>query len=108
MSLGLLAYFRFVDDEPDAFQLLFGSGARRDEEFADAVRRVEANVADAIAPLIAADLDDDHRLVLAYALVAMAEGTSRHWVTGPIHAEPEERAARLAHLPRAGPRGVRR
>src|SRR5687768_15974899 len=37
---GCAAYFRFVADHESAFRLLFGSGARRDEEFAEAVRRV--------------------------------------------------------------------
>src|SRR2546421_12093092 len=36
---GFLAYFRFVADHESASQLLFGSGARRDDEFADAGRR---------------------------------------------------------------------
>ena len=44
-------------DDHDAFLLLFGSGARRDEEFAEAVRRVEEAIAEAIEPLIAADID---------------------------------------------------
>src|SRR5205814_1955572 len=38
---GFREYFRFVSAEQPAFQLLFGGGARREEEFADAVRRVE-------------------------------------------------------------------
>ena len=54
---GFGAYFRWVDDDRDAFLLLFGSGARRDEEFAEAVRKVEEAIAEAIEPLIAADID---------------------------------------------------
>ena len=58
---GFVAYFRWVADDRDAFLLLFGSGARRDEEFADEVRRVEDAIAAAIAPLIQADIDADHQ-----------------------------------------------
>ncbi len=35
---GFRAYFRFVAERTSAFQLLFGSGARLSDEFADAVR----------------------------------------------------------------------
>src|SRR5918997_4578595 len=41
VEAGVSAYFHFVDGNRNAFTLLFGSGARRDAEFADAVRRVE-------------------------------------------------------------------
>src|SRR5688500_11530265 len=42
VELGFAAYLQFVAEHDSAFSLLFGSGARRDAEFADAVRRVEA------------------------------------------------------------------
>ena len=54
---GFQAYFHFVAEERTSFVLLFGSGARRDEEFATAVRSVERTIADAIATLIDADID---------------------------------------------------
>src|SRR6267143_3584644 len=78
---GFRAYFTFVASRQQAFQLLFGGGARRDEEFADAVRSVEASIAETIAALIVVDgLDDDRRLLLAHGIVGVAEGTSRHWL----------------------------
>ena len=45
-----------------------------------AVRRVESSVADEIAVLIEADIDPDHRRLLAHGLVGLAEATSRQWV----------------------------
>src|SRR5688500_13272383 len=38
------AYFCFVAEHGNAFRLSFGSGARRDAEFDDAVRRVDAAI----------------------------------------------------------------
>ena len=102
---GFTAYVRFMTERPQAFPLLFGSGARRDPEFADAVRRVEAAIADAVAALIDADIDDDHRRDLAAAIVGMAEGALRHAAT-PV--DPDELAGRIADLAWAGLRGVRR
>lgn len=74
---GFLAYFTWVAENHDAFLLLFGSGSRRDPEFNDAVRQFTSKVADAIEPLITADIDHDHRRTLAYAIVGMTEGVSR-------------------------------
>ena len=52
-ELGFQAYFRWVARDHDAFLLLFSS-AQRDEEFTESVRKVTAEVAEAIKPLIAA------------------------------------------------------
>ena len=74
MEQGFGAYFQWVADDREAFLLLFGSGARRDEEFAEEVRRVEDAIAAAIAPLIQADIDTDHQRALAYGLVGLGRG----------------------------------
>ncbi|MFM8908172.1 MAG: TetR/AcrR family transcriptional regulator [Actinomycetota bacterium] len=103
---GIVSYFEWVAAHRDAFMLLFGSGARRDEEFATAVRNVEKKVAEAIAPLIDAGLDPQHQRRLAYALVGMSEGLSRHLVMSGEHFNPREVGTQLANLAWAGLRGV--
>jgi AcrR family transcriptional regulator len=101
---GFTAYLRFVSRHPAAFWVLFGSEARRDPEFAEAVDGVEDALAETIAPLISAGLDADHRSIVAFALVGMAEGTTRGWLRRlrgrqGLPAEPEalaEEADRVA------------
>ena len=105
---GFTAYFRWVADDHEAFLLLFGSGARRDEEFADEVRGVENAIATAIAPLIQADIDADHQRTLAYALVGLAEGTSRHLVHRGESFDPDRLARQVADLAWGGLRSVKR
>lgn len=105
---GFQAYFHFVAEERTSFVLLFGSGARRDEEFAAAVRSVERTIAEAIATLIAADIDPAHRRNLAFGLVGLAEGTSRHWVDEHLELDPDLLAAQVADLAWAGLRGIHR
>ncbi|MDQ3107423.1 MAG: TetR/AcrR family transcriptional regulator [Actinomycetota bacterium] len=105
---GMAAYVAFMTERPQAFPLLFGSGARRDPEFADAVRRVEDAIAGAVAALIEADVDDAHRRVLAAAIVGMAEGVLRHWIAEAPDLTPDALVAQLADLAWAGLRGVRR
>ena len=105
---GFLAYFRFVAEDRSAYQLLFGGGSRRDVEFADAVRRVEEHLAASIAELIDADVDPDHRRTLAFALVGMAEGSSRLWLADDLDIDPKLLARQVADLAWAGLRGVHR
>jgi hypothetical protein len=104
-----VAYVNFVADRKSAFQLLFGSGARRDEEFAEAVRNVEASLAAFVADRIEAAIDDDQRITLAYAIVGMAEGAVRHALAaGGGLPDPDRMARQLSELSWAGLRGVRR
>jgi AcrR family transcriptional regulator len=105
---GFRGYFGFAARQADAFRLLFGSDARTDNEFADAAARVEQAVADAIAPLIEADIDEDHRRLAAQAVVGLAEAVSRRWAAGGLGDDPEVLARRSADLAWAGLRGIRR
>ena len=86
VEAGFGAYFRFFADDPPAFVVLFGDGARKDEEFAAVSHDVEASLAETIAELIVADgLDDDDRRVLAFGIVGLAEGSARYWVDRRAH-----------------------
>ena len=105
---GFVAYFRFVHEERSAYRLLFGGGSRRDAEFADAVRRVEEHLAASIAGLIEADIDADHRRMLAFAIIGIAEGTSRQWIAEDLDVEPDLLAKQVADLAWAGLRGIHR
>jgi AcrR family transcriptional regulator len=105
---GFAAYFRWVADDHDSFTILFGSGARRDDEFDEAVRRVESAIADTIAPMISADIEPEHQRRLAYALVGIAEGVSRRVVRRGEAFDPEEAARQVADLAWGGLRNVRR
>lgn len=80
VELGFAAYFELMVDNVQAFRLLYGRDAPDDPELGAALRRVEETLAEAIDPLIAAGLEPAHRLLLAHAVVGMAEGASRHWL----------------------------
>jgi AcrR family transcriptional regulator len=106
VELGLTAYFQFVADYHASFVLLFGDGTRRDEEFAGAVNGVEETIADFVAALINAGLDDEHRQLLAHAIVGMAESASRRWVAAGAREPASVAASRVANLAWAGLRAV--
>jgi AcrR family transcriptional regulator len=80
VELGFAAYFDQMVSNEQAFRLLYGRDAPDDPELGAALRRVEETIAQAIDPLIDAGLDPEHRLLLAHAVVGMAEGASRHWL----------------------------
>lgn len=105
---GFQAYFRWVAHRHDEFMLLFGGSARHAEEFGSRIRRITDEAAAAIAPLIAVDIDPEHRTTLAHALVGLAEGASRRLVGLGEEFDPDEIAREVAALAWAGLRAVHR
>jgi len=80
VEMGFAAYFRLVVTHEAAFRLLHERNDTEDEELGGSLRQVQDAIAEAIEPLITAGLDPEHRRFLAYAVVGMAEGASRHWL----------------------------
>ena len=111
VELGFAAYFRLVVSREDEFLLLYGRDHADDEELGRALRTVEDAIAEAIDPLIDAGLDDEHRRLLAYGIVGMAEGASRRFIeerggTPAVEEEAQKLARRMADLAWAGLRSV--
>ena len=94
VELGFAAYFELMVGNEQAFRLLYGRDAPDDPELGAALRRVEDTIAEAIDPLIDAGLDPEHRLLLAHAVVGMAEGASRHWLDAHLtESSPDDSSA---------------
>jgi AcrR family transcriptional regulator len=113
VELGFAAYFRLVIAREPEFRLLYGRDHADDMELGRALRTVEDAIAEAIDPLIAAGLEPDHRRLLAYGIVGMAEGASRRFMEqrqqgeGPaVEEEAQRLAGRMADLAWAGLRSV--
>jgi AcrR family transcriptional regulator len=114
VELGFAAYFRLVVSREAEFLLLYGRDHADDMELGRALRAVEDAIAEAIDPLIAAGLEADHRRLLAYGIVGMAEGASRRFMAqrregappAVIDEEAQRLAGRMADLAWAGLRSV--
>ena len=103
VETGFAAYFELMVGNEDAFRILYGRDAPDDPELGAALRRVEEAIAVAIDPLIDAGLEPSHRLLLAHAVVGMAEGASRHWLDANRSADgPDTRAAVVDRQAEAG------
>src|SRR6202012_2307090 len=98
VEMGVAPYSRLVVSHEAEFRLLYGRDHADDLELGRALRAVEDAIAEAIDPLIDAGLDDDHRRLLAYGIVGMAEGVSRRFMAHrPVsEAEVDEEAQKLA------------
>ncbi|HYZ99557.1 MAG TPA: TetR/AcrR family transcriptional regulator [Acidimicrobiales bacterium] len=108
VDLGFAAYFRFVDEHRDAFQVLYGGGLGRDADFSKVVTQVENALAQLVADLIEIEgLTAGQRLLLGHGIVGMVEGASRHWLRNNRDADPAALAHQLADLAWRGLRGVR-
>jgi len=112
VELGFAAYFGLVVRHEAEFRLLYGRDHADDEELGRALRAVEDAIAEAIDPLIDAGLDPDHRRLLAYGIVGMAEGASRRFMEqrppseDAVDEEAQKLARRMADLAWAGLRSV--
>jgi AcrR family transcriptional regulator len=112
VELGFAAYFGLVVRHEAEFRLLYGRDHADDQELGRALRTVEDAIAEAIDPLIDAGLDDDHRRLLAYGIVGMAEGASRRFMEqrpdsdAELDEEAKRLARRMADLAWAGLRSV--
>jgi AcrR family transcriptional regulator len=107
---GFLAYFRFVRDRRASFRLLFSASMRTDPEFARVVENVVRTAADVISELIEIPASDEHRRVLANALVGMAESVARQTFDEPdgsTAVDADELARWIFELAWFGLRGVR-
>ena len=105
-ELGFKAYFQWVADDHDSFLLLFGTQANRDAASTAAIRRMTAETAEAVAPLITVDIDPENRRTLAHGLVGLAEGVSRRLVERGESFDPDELGALVANLAWAGLRAI--
>lgn len=104
---GFGAYFRFVDENRSAFRLLFGASVRNDPEFAAVADRFIDHATAVISTLIEIPVPEEHRLMLANALVGIAEATSRRSLTRGEGVDAGRLAAWIAEFAWFGLRGVR-
>jgi AcrR family transcriptional regulator len=104
---GFRAYFHFVDENRSAFRLLFGASVRNDPEFAVVADRFIDRATVLVSTLIEIPVPEEHRLMLANALVGIAEATSRRSLTRGEGVDATRLAAWIAEFAWFGLRGVR-
>jgi AcrR family transcriptional regulator len=109
VELGFRAYFRFAVGDRASFRLLFGTSIRNDPEFARIVEEILQAVAETVSTLIEIPTtDNQQRMILANALIGMAESVSRRALQDPEHeVDGDQLAHWIAEFAWFGLRGVR-
>ena len=107
VELGFRAYFEFAANDPAAFRLLLSTAIRTDAEFARIVDEISDAAAETISTLIEIPASDEQRLVLAHALVGMAESVGRRILQTPSSIDAKQYAQWISELAWFGLRGVR-
>lgn len=104
---GFRAYFMFANEYTSAFTVLFGSGARRDPEFASFASAVEQSIADTISELIVVEGQPaENSLLLANSIVGMTEAATRHWLANERQPDVDTLAQQISQLAWSGMRGI--
>jgi AcrR family transcriptional regulator len=103
---GIVAYFTWVANNPDAFSLLFDSSERVDVEVDDIVSEFEDTAAQAIAPFITADISEDDQHTFAIGIVGMVETVSRQVIRHGRPINPDQLGHSVADLLWGGLRSI--
>lgn len=103
---GIIAYFTWVNDNREAFSLLFDSSERVDVEVDDIVSEFEDNAARAIAPFITADISAEDQHTFAVGIVGMAETVSRQVIREGRPFNPQSLGKSVAELMWGGLRSI--
>ena len=103
---GMVSYFTWVAENKSSFALLYESSARVDAEFADITSEFQYSAAQAIAPLISANISADDQVTFAIGLVGMAETVSRQVLRQGRDFDPQSLGRTIAAFAWGGLRSV--
>ena len=79
VEAGFRAYFRFFEERPAAFALLYGTSLTIDPDFRRDARRVRDTFAEYLTGLIRT-VDHESALAMAAGINGLSEGMIRHWM----------------------------
>lgn len=97
VEAGFRAFFRFFDDEPDAFEVLYESKLGAQPEFRGDAARIQATFAETVAQAIR-QADRADALAMASGVTGLSEGMIRHWIYCGRSRSADEMAALAALL----------
>jgi AcrR family transcriptional regulator len=90
------AYFEYVENEGQAFRLVFESDLSNEAAVRDRLERGQQECAEMISPMVRQDagLGDDEAHLLSVGMVGLAQVTARYWLSTRDHI-PREAAEQL-------------
>lgn len=107
VEVGFLAFFKFIESDPGAYQLLFGNGTWTQGGFFEELDAFQTAAADRVSLLIEVPgMDPGMRRILGGALVGMCDQAARQWLRAGFQPSAEAVATELVDLAWAGLRGL--
>ena len=97
VEAGFRSFFRFFEEQPAAFDVLYGTSVAVDPDFRKDARRVRDTFAEYLTGLIRT-VDHGSALAMAAGINGLSEGMIRHWMHGDDPRSAEEMAALAARL----------
>jgi AcrR family transcriptional regulator len=97
VEAGFRSFFRFFEERPAAFALLYGTSLAVDPDFRRDARRVRDTFAEYLAGLIQT-VDHESALAMAAGINGLSEGMIRHWMHEEDPRPADEMAALAARL----------
>jgi len=97
VEAGYLGFFRFFDDVPDAFSVLYGPSLGHDQELRHVAQRVQEEFAARMATFIS-EVDHEEAIIMAWGLNGLIEGLIRNWMHDGRRRSAEEMAALATRL----------
>jgi len=90
------AYFEYVEQEHQAFRLVFESDLSNEDAVRDRLERGQRECAEMISQIVSQDagLDDEEARLLSVGMVGLAQVTARYWLSTRGHI-PRESAEQL-------------
>ena len=95
VEAGFRSFFRFFEEQPAAFDVLYGTSVAVDPDFRKDARRVRDTFAEYLTGLIRT-VDHGSALAMAAGINGLSEGMIRHWMHGDDPRSAEEMAALAA------------
>jgi len=97
VEAGFRSFFRFFEERPAAFSVLYGTSLATDPDFRRDARRVRDTFAEYLTGLIRT-VDHESALAMAAGINGLSEGMIRHWMNEENPRPAEEMAALAARL----------
>ena len=97
VEAGFRSFFRFFEERPAAFALLYGTSLAVEPDFRRDARQVRDTFAEYLAGLIRT-VDHESALAMAAGINGLSEGMIRHWMHEEDPRPAEEMAALAARL----------
>ena len=105
-ELGISGFFKFFENNPDAFNFLYGRADIQDAEVRDELRKIQDNMTLRLAKNFSVNFDIEKSVAAAFGAFGLILGVLRHWMQDGQRKTAEEMAALTSKMVTRGITGL--